>query len=1003
MRRYLKIFLLILVFLFLKNDFVFAYKTYKSGDVVSIKGNDYYILEDSGEEQDYVYVLKEKVLTNDELYKYGKDSNGELFVNKHSGLSDEYRISDNKIAYYTSNSCYNECVDSNLGHCYEYNYVRDDCNNNYDNSDVKKVLENWKKDNFDDSELKVVDGYDIKLLDFDDLTNKLSYEYNVEVTTSGEKKEFTPTDNTSKFFINKANDWNFSWTMIADDDNLYVFTYSSKKGGTEIIVGKNYVQPALYVRKSVLDGRNNDNSNYIKYKSGQTIKLRGNYYYVLEDSGVNQDYIKLLKIAPLSTVDIYNYSLQNSNSYGVSYLKNQKCNNDDESGCSIDYDLSDVKVLVDSWAQDNFYDGELKEVDGYKARIINEDDFYNNLHYEAKKTGDVIDYFASTDETPSSFSHILFWTMVPYLKYNTVYSSFIINSFKIYSTNHVNPVINLNKCALNGTCSLNKSSNYNVGDEVIYNNQKYHVLKSSDSYSNYVTLLKDEPLSEQDIKKYYDGNETIADNFAVPFTNLNNNAYNMSIIKDIIDAWAKDEFNLNSKGKIFAKLLSTEDLVNYLGFEWGTVEGDATAFTYLATSETPEWFKGQKYDFWLMTPYEDSTEKTWFVEKGIMTNYKSSKDYKFAIRPVVNVDKCTINPNSEGCKKCNGEGKEITFVNYNEFSIGDIVQYKGDEYYTIQNSSKNQSYVTLLKKLPLTYEQVNNYGKNNNNQSVINNYVYYKQDDIDQNKKKGTFHWYYSPSAEIHKTGTCNGNYCDGEETDDHRNIFLYYYDVVIPGSAYQYDLGYGGMLYYNDSKCASFNGVDVIEHDAEACSVYSNYELSNIKTVVDNWQKNYLGNENLVEIDGYKARLLKYSEYHDFKYNFDENEDVDVIEPNEYIYWLMDSYSSNDGLKSFDGIYKKAFKENYISYPAVRPVINIDKCALENGCFTEKFNVSSCGNDSLDAPEDPDNPDNPSIVDVQNTAKFLSKLLIFSSVLLIIFGIIILSYNIYKSKKIKK
>ena len=52
-------------------------------------GSDYYVIENSDENQDYVYLLKKKPLTKNQLIKYGKDENGNFFVNKYVDYSDD--------------------------------------------------------------------------------------------------------------------------------------------------------------------------------------------------------------------------------------------------------------------------------------------------------------------------------------------------------------------------------------------------------------------------------------------------------------------------------------------------------------------------------------------------------------------------------------------------------------------------------------------------------------------------------------------------------------------------------------------------------------------------------------------------------------------------------------------------------------------------------------------------------------------------------------------------
>lgn len=59
------------------------------------------------------------------------------------------------------------------------------------------------------------------------------------------------------------------------------------------------------------------------------------------------------------------------------------------------------------------------------------------------------------------------------------------------------------------------------------------------------------------------------------------------------------------------------------------------------------------------------------------------------------------------------------YGNLQNYKVGDEVSYKGIDFYVIADSDLNQDYVTLIKKVPLTYEEVVEFGENhiNNNSS----------------------------------------------------------------------------------------------------------------------------------------------------------------------------------------------------------------------------------------------------------------------------------------------
>ena len=587
----------------------------------------------------------------------------------------------------------------------------------------------------------------------------------------------------------------------------------------------------------------------------------------------------------------------------------------------------------------------------------------------------------------------------------------------------INPIINLKKCALEGTCVTTKKEVYYAGDVVTYNGEKYHVLKNSDKYTNYVTLLKDNPLTKEQIEKYYDGEVTTGEysgNALVEFTADGNNSYNRSIVNDIVKKWAKDEFSssLVKVNNYSSKILSTEDLVRYLGYEWGANPDDVTNFIYRPTENTPDWYNNLKYSFWLLTPYEDSLIVNWSVSENLDTKSLPSTRSRSSIRPVVNVDKCLINPDADSCLKCKRIKKENAVNRYKEYSIGEKINYKGQDYYVIDSSDKDTSYIKLLKSEPLSASQINEYGKENGS-SVINRYTYFDENDITVDRRKGLFVKYYHPESEKYKTGLCVDFYtsqCTVEYSQNYIGKNYYYYDVVMPGQAYVYDNNYGGMQYYSDETCGDFNGKEVIaKSDENNCSKYSNYDLSNIKVVVDNWTRNELDADDLVEIDGYKTRLINKNEYVYFKHNINVNPLPDWLVNNDYPYWAMDagSYGASTMGLSYTGIGEdyNSFVSFHIIYPTVRPVIFLNKCALENGCIVDQIDVASCyvdeeGNIIPDENDDPDDPsiiEEPVIVDVPKTSKMFSKLLIVLSCVFAISGAIIFINNYYKSKSEKK
>ena len=130
-------------------------------------------------------------------------------------------------------------------------------------------------------------------------------------------------------------------------------------------------------------------------------------------------------------------------------------------------------------------------------------------------------------------------------------------------------------------------------------------------------------------------------------------------------------------------------------------------------------------------------------------------------------------------------GSDKNPVVYDEYSIGDEVEYKGIDYYVIDDSGEDEVSVTLLKKTPLTVEEVNLYGGVGTENNHVNVYV----------------------------TSNVNSNYYKKAK------------DVN----------GYGGLAYFSSEVCSSDT------RDFSGCT--TDYELSEAKYVIDNWVNSNLSN----------------------------------------------------------------------------------------------------------------------------------------------------------------
>lgn len=105
---------------------------------------------------------------------------------------------------------------------------------------------------------------------------------------------------------------------------------------------------------------------------------------------------------------------------------------------------------------------------------------------------------------------------------------------------------------------------YKIGDIVPYNGMEFYAIKDSSKDDDSVTMLKAEPLTYEEIQTYSEGTGARIYNLNMQYSKDNNN-YLTSYIKATVDAWANDKVQA---GLVEARLLSFQDLSNYLGYSW---------------------------------------------------------------------------------------------------------------------------------------------------------------------------------------------------------------------------------------------------------------------------------------------------------------------------------------------------------------------------------------------------------------------------------------------------
>ena len=171
--------------------------------------------------------------------------------------------------------------------------------------------------------------------------------------------------------------------------------------------------------------------SYKVYNVGDEITYKGMKFYVVSASGAKEASVTALKETPLTVDEVTTYGAghinryttssqgvaYNSNGYGgMTYYSSDTCKSGTETGCTSDYDDSDIKFAVDAWANDKLTQSDLAtDKFGYKARLLTYEELTTSLGYEpAAKDATYINL--NNENTPSWVynSNYYYWTMSPY-------------------------------------------------------------------------------------------------------------------------------------------------------------------------------------------------------------------------------------------------------------------------------------------------------------------------------------------------------------------------------------------------------------------------------------------------------------------------------------------------------------------------------------------------------------------------------------------------------------
>ena len=403
------VFVFVLFFIFITN--IKAANNLEVGDLVKYNDIEFYVVSSKDE---YYTLMKKDYLKSNEVQNLLSSTE----IGNNISTEDTYI----KMAYYSSDNCQGSVDLSG-------------CTSDYSMSNVKQIVDVWSNRYLNSNDLvKDKTGYAVRLITYDEMLYNLGY----ELWSYSTLNAYPNSINTPSFALNEQGRY---WTMSSvGDSNDEVFC--SGDFIDEALVYENFlVRPVISVKKDkvTLISRNENNNlvgnktiNSKSFSKGDSIVYKGIKFYVLKDSDETKETVTLLKAFPLTIKELKKYGIDKINEnakdpgsevkydgFGrLAYYSSQTCgykdlNNDITSGCTTDYDKSDIKIIVDSWSKDKF-DDSLLAVDeyGYKTRLLNADDILNDMYYVPTETEitTLYSYYKKSQYTPD-YNLVGCWTM----------------------------------------------------------------------------------------------------------------------------------------------------------------------------------------------------------------------------------------------------------------------------------------------------------------------------------------------------------------------------------------------------------------------------------------------------------------------------------------------------------------------------------------------------------------------------------------------------------------
>ena len=248
---------------------IVVYDEYSVGDVVEFAGSNWRVIKNSTDEEDYVTLMKEKVLTHNELGNYGVSHacTSSNIQYGDFGCTEVGQIVDwDAMPFYISDSCHGIYILNDVNYssstgngCYWHN--------RYNESLIKGFLEGTYLSTIDPNEnkLKAIEvggvSYKVRLITLAELTENLGYIKRNNTLMY----DYSPTNTPSwvyQGFGERENDWSLQgyWTMSTYPDGglgIWKVAWASQYGTriveSRIDTGYIGVRPVINLLKSAIE------------------------------------------------------------------------------------------------------------------------------------------------------------------------------------------------------------------------------------------------------------------------------------------------------------------------------------------------------------------------------------------------------------------------------------------------------------------------------------------------------------------------------------------------------------------------------------------------------------------------------------------------------------------------------------------------------------------------------------------------------------------------------